>query len=55
VNAPQPDGATALHWAAYEDDLSLARLLTDAGAAVDVGNDYGVTPLSLACREPSRR
>ena len=49
VNAPEPDGATALHWAAYEDDLSLARLLTDAGAVVDVGNDYGVTPLSLAC------
>ena len=49
VNAPEPDGATALHWAAYEDDLSLARLLTDAGAAVDAVNDYGVTPLSLAC------
>ena len=49
VSAPQPDGATALHWAAYEDDLSLARLLTDAGAVVDPVNDYGVTPLSLAC------
>ena len=49
VNAPQPDGATALHWAAYEDDLGLARLLTDAGAVVDAVNDYGVTPLSLAC------
>ena len=21
VNAPQPDGATALHWAVYRDDL----------------------------------
>ncbi len=49
VNAPQPDGATALHWAAYEDDLGLARLMTDAGAVVDAVNDYGVTPLSLAC------
>ena len=24
VNAPQPDGSTALHWAAYHDDAKLA-------------------------------
>ena len=49
VNAPAPDGATALHWAAYHDALRLADLLLDARAGVDAANDYGVTPLSLAC------
>ena len=32
VNAPQADGATALEWAAYRDDLELADLLIAAGA-----------------------
>ncbi len=49
VNAPQPDGMTALHWAAYQDDLELARLLVRAGASVKAASRYGVTPLSLAC------
>jgi ankyrin repeat protein len=49
VNAPAVDGATALHWAAYWDDLETARLLVAAGAKVDATNRYGVTPLSLAC------
>ena len=49
VNAAQPDGATALHWAAYLDDLGTAELLLAAGAAPDVANELGVTPLYLAC------
>src|SRR5438552_2420404 len=49
VNAAQPDGMTALHWAAYLDDLETAKLLAKAGANVKATNDYGVTPLSLAC------
>ncbi|MBM3778226.1 MAG: hypothetical protein FJW23_08305 [Acidimicrobiia bacterium] len=49
VNAPQPDGATALHWAAHWNDVEMARLLIDAKADVSATNDYGVTPLSLAC------
>ncbi len=53
VNAPQPDGATALHWAAYADDLKMADLLLSAGSSVDVVNDYGVPPLSLAARNGS--
>jgi uncharacterized protein len=49
VNTPQPDGMTALHWATYQDDLSLAQLLVRAGANVKAASRYGVTPLSLAC------
>lgn len=49
VNAPQADGATALHWAAYWDDAETADLLIRAGASVNAANDLGVTPLALAC------
>jgi ankyrin len=49
VNAPQPDGATALHWAVYRDDLETADLLIRAGANVTAGNRDGATALSLAC------
>lgn len=49
VNHPEPDGATALHWAASRNAPDIARLLVGAGAKVDAANDYGVTPLSLAC------
>jgi ankyrin repeat protein len=49
VNAPQVDGMTALHWAAYQDDLDTVELLLRAGAAPKAANRYGVTPLSLAC------
>ena len=49
VNQAQVDGMTALHWAAYHDDLEMATLLVRAGADVKAANRYGVTPLSLAC------
>jgi ankyrin repeat protein len=49
VNARQPEGATALHWAAHRDDVETANLLIRAGAQVNVTNDYEVTPLALAC------
>ena len=48
VNAPQGDGATALHWAAYLEDAETTGLLIRAGAKVDTPNLYGVTPLVLA-------
>jgi ankyrin repeat protein len=48
VNAPQADGMTALHWAAYHDDLQTAKRLLAAGADAKAANRYGVTPLSLA-------
>ena len=34
VNAPQIDGTTALHWAAYQDDLQILKLLLRGGADV---------------------
>jgi uncharacterized protein len=49
VNQAQVDGMTALHWAAYHDDIETAKLLVDAKADVKVANRYGVNPLALAC------
>lgn len=48
VNAAQPDGATALHWAAHWNDLEAVNLLLSAGAKVNTANRYGATPLSEA-------
>src|ERR1700716_3097763 len=48
VNAPQVDGATALHWAVYRDDLALTDLLLRSGADVKAANREGVTPLAMA-------
>ena len=48
VTTPEGDGATALHWAAYADDVETADLLIRAGAGVDATNDLGVTPLWVA-------
>ena len=47
VNAPEPDGSTALHWAAHQGDLAAVELLLRAGAAAAAANQFGVTPLSL--------
>lgn len=49
VNAAQPDGMTALHWAAYHDDVEAVKKLLEAGADAKAANRYGVTPLSIAC------
>ena len=49
VNVPQPDGATALHWAAYRGDKELVDMLIRAGANAKVANREGSTPLWLAC------
>ncbi len=45
----RPDGTTALHRAAHQDDLKTAASLVRGGADVKAANRYGVTPLSLAC------
>ena len=53
VNAPQVDGTTALHWAAYNDDAETVALLLKAKANVKAVNRYGVPPLALACTNGS--
>src|SRR5215213_1980987 len=49
VNEAQPDGATALAWAAYLGDRPTAEALLKAGAKVQTADEYGETPLTLAC------
>ena len=53
VNVPQPDGTTALHWAAYHDDAETAAWLVRAGANANAVNRYGVSPLTVACSNGS--
>ncbi len=53
VNAAQPDGATALAWSVYWDDVNTIRHLLKAGADANAANDYGVSPLHLACQNRS--
>jgi uncharacterized protein len=48
INAPQPDGTTALHWAVRRDDVATAGALIKAGADVRAATRYGITPVSLA-------
>jgi ankyrin repeat protein len=48
-----PDGTTALHWAARHDDLVSAKALIKAGADVKAANRYGVTPMNLAATNGS--
>ena len=49
VDAPQGDGATALHWAAHWNDAGTLDRLIESGAGVDAENDLGATPLWVAC------
>ncbi|HXP85192.1 MAG TPA: ankyrin repeat domain-containing protein [Bryobacteraceae bacterium] len=48
VNAAQPDGTTALQWAAHWNDLDAVKVLLSSGANPKLANRYGVTPLSEA-------
>ena len=51
VNAAQGDGMTALHWAAFKDDLEMVQLLLQAGANVKATTRIGaLTPLILASK-----
>jgi ankyrin repeat protein len=49
ADAAEGDGTTALHWAAYNDDLVLAQLLIHAGATPDARTRLrSLTPLHMA-------
>jgi ankyrin repeat protein len=48
VNAAQPDGMTALHWAVQRRDLDMTNALLGAGADHDLANRTGAKPLYLA-------
>src|SRR5262249_24992380 len=52
INEVEPDGTTALHWAAHRGDLAAVDLLLGAGAR-QTANHYGVTPLALAAENGS--
>lgn len=45
----EPDGSSALAWAVHYDLNDAVGLLIKAGADVNAANEYGVTPLTLAC------
>ena len=54
VDQAQGDGMTALHWAAYRDEIPMAELLLAAEATVDAATRMGgVTPLFLAAKNGS--
>src|SRR5580700_4110136 len=55
VNAAQPDGGTALLWAAYWNDDAAVDALIAAGADVNAANRSGVTALSEACINANAR
>jgi uncharacterized protein len=48
VNLAQPDGTSALHWAAHWNDLDTVKLLLQSKADAKAVNRYGATPLSEA-------
>jgi len=49
IDGAQGDGSTALHWAAFNDDLETTKILIAAGANVKVSTrEGGITPLFMA-------
>jgi len=47
------DGTTALHWASYHDNVSIAEQLLASDSPVNASTDLGVTPLWLAAENGS--
>src|SRR5262245_65771791 len=48
VNAAEPDGTTALHWAAQHGNREAVDALVRAKAAVNARNRYGMAPIWVA-------
>lgn len=48
VTAADPDGSTALHWAAQRNNDEIAAALLAAGAKPDIKTRFNMTPLALA-------
>ena len=48
VNAPGPDGTTAIMYAAAHDDIELVRALIKAGANVKLTNQFGTSAITEA-------
>jgi ankyrin repeat protein len=48
IHAAEPDGSTALHWAAQRDNAEIVALLLGAGANAKTATRYNITPLYLA-------
>ncbi|MEO1615870.1 MAG: ankyrin repeat domain-containing protein [Planctomycetota bacterium] len=50
ARSAQPDGMTALHWAArWNHPVAISRF-ANAGADVNAATEYGITPLTLAAK-----
>jgi ankyrin repeat protein len=49
VKATEPDGSTALHWAAQRNNTKLVDTLLAARADVRAATRYNITPLYFAC------
>jgi ankyrin repeat protein len=49
VNAKQPHGMTALHWAVWHETTLAVGELLRAGADANAATEYGERPLSMAC------
>lgn len=53
VNASLADGSTVLAWSVHWNDLKITEYLLQSGADPDLANDFGITPLYLACENRS--
>ena len=48
INYQNPDGRTALHFAAHSDRLNIIKILLNAGAEIDLEDKHHHTPLVLS-------
>ena len=53
INAAEPDGATALHWVSYHDEIETLDRLLAGGADANAVNDLGVSALWTASENGS--